>query len=48
MDEIKPSGWNLAEWLERLADNAWVASVLGLILASCDTVESDGRQMKQC
>ncbi len=42
MDEIQ------AEWLERLAANAEVATVLGLIPASSDTVESRGRQMKQC
>ncbi len=38
----------LAKWLERLAVNAKVATVLGSILASSDTVESEGRQMKQC
>ncbi len=37
-----------AEWLERLTTNAVVATVLGSILASSDTVESEGRQMKQC
>jgi hypothetical protein len=42
------SGWNLAEWLERLAVNDKVATVLGLIPAFSDTVESGGRQMKQC
>jgi hypothetical protein len=35
-------------WLERLAFNAKVATVLGTIPASSDTVESEGRQMKQC
>ena len=42
--------WDLAEWLdlERLTANAKVATVLGPILASSDTVESEGRQMKQC
>ncbi len=39
--------WDLAEWLERLAVNAEVATV-GAIPASSDTVESEGRQMKQC
>jgi hypothetical protein len=39
---------NLAEWLERLTANAVVAIVLGSIPASSDTVESEGRQMKQC
>ncbi len=38
----------VAEWLERLAVNAKVAIVLGSIPASSDTVESDGRQIKQC
>ncbi len=32
-------------WLERLTANAPVATVLGSILASVDTVESEGRQM---
>ncbi len=40
--------WDLAEWIERLTANAEVATVLGSILASSDTVESEGRQMKQC
>ncbi len=40
-------GWNLAEWLERQTANAKVATVLGLILASIDTVESEGWQMKK-
>ncbi len=39
---------DLAEWLERLAANAIVATVLGSIPASSDTVDSEGRQMKQC
>ncbi len=39
---------NLAEWLERLTANAVVTTVLGSIPASSDTVESEGRQMKQC
>ncbi len=39
-------GWDLTEWLERLTANAEVATVLGSISASSDTVE--GRQMKQC
>ncbi len=41
-------GWDLAEWLERLTANAEVAAVLASIPASSDTVESEGRQMKQC
>ncbi len=43
-------GWDLAEWLERLTANAVhiVATVLGSIPTSSDTVESGGRRMKQC
>ncbi len=41
-------GWDLAEWLERQTANTVVATVLGSIPASSDTVESEGRQMKQC
>ncbi len=37
MDEI-----DLAEWFERLTANAVVATVLGSIPASSDTVESEG------
>jgi hypothetical protein len=33
---------------QRLAVDAKVATVLGSIPASSDTVESEGRQMKQC
>jgi hypothetical protein len=36
------------ERLERLIANAKVATVLGSIPASSDTVDSEGRQMKQC
>jgi hypothetical protein len=46
---MRPSrvcGWDLAGWLERLAANE-VATVLVSIPASSDTVESEGRQMKQ-
>ncbi len=35
----------VVEWL---AVDAKVATVLGMISASSDTVESEGRQMKQC
>jgi hypothetical protein len=42
------SGLDLVEWLERLAVNDKVATVLGSIPAASDTVESEGRQMKQC
>ncbi len=45
---VAEHGWDLAQWLERLTVNAVVATVLGSILASSDTVESEGRQMKQC
>jgi hypothetical protein len=41
-------GWDLAAWLERLTANAVVATVLGSIPASSDTVVSEGRPMKQC
>ncbi len=40
-------GRDLAYWLKRLTANVKVATVLGLIPASSDTVESEGRQMKQ-
>jgi hypothetical protein len=39
---------DLAEWLERLTATAVVATVMGSIPASSDTVESEGQQMKQC
>jgi hypothetical protein len=38
---------NLAEWLERLSAKAKVATAVDTILASSDTEESEGRQMKQ-
>jgi hypothetical protein len=38
----------IAKWLERLAVHAKVATVFDSILASSDTVEAEGRQMKQC
>jgi hypothetical protein len=37
-----------SQWLERLTDNAPVATVFSSIPASVSTVESEGRQMKQC
>ncbi len=50
MDEV----YSIAElWMRsslvvrRLAVNAKVATVMGSFLASSDTVESEGRQMKQ-
>ncbi len=39
---------DLADMLGLLTANAKVATVLGLIPASSDTVESEGRHMKQC
>jgi hypothetical protein len=44
---ISTSVWDLAEWLERLTVNAEVATVLGSVPASSETVESEGWQMKQ-
>ncbi len=41
-------GWDVAEWLERLTANAEVTTILGSILASSDTVESEGQQIKPC
>ncbi len=41
VDEIWPSGY-----IESLTANAVVATVLGSITASSDTVESEGRQTK--
>ncbi len=41
-------GWDVAEWLEHLTAKTEVAAVLGSISASSDTVESEGRQTKQC
>ncbi len=35
-------GLDLADWLERLTANAKVATVLGSIQASSDTLESEG------
>ncbi len=37
-----------AEGLERLSVSAKVATALGSIAASSDTVKSEGRQMNQC
>ncbi len=42
------SGWYLAGRLERLAAYAEVATVLGSIPASSDTVEFEVGQMRQC
>ncbi len=44
--DLAVCGWDLAEWLELLAVNAKVVTVLGSIPASSDKVESEGRQMK--
>ncbi len=48
ISEAEQGLWDLAEWLERLTANAVVATVLGSIPESSDTVESVGTQMKQC
>ncbi len=48
MRSIRVGRWDLAEWLENLTANTVIATVLGSFLASSDTVESEGRQMKQC
>ncbi len=39
---------SIAEWLELLADSVKVATVLGSSPVSSDTVESEGRLLKQC
>ncbi len=39
---------NLFYSVDRLTANGWFAPILGSIPASSDTVESEGRQMKQC
>ncbi len=41
-------GFNRRVKLERLTANAEVATVLGSISASSDTLESEWRQIKQC
>jgi hypothetical protein len=46
--DLAECGWDLAEWLEHLTASAIVATVLNSIPASSDTVESEGRQIKQC
>ncbi len=47
--ENKLKMWmKFSEWLERLITNAKVATVLGSVPASYDTMESEGRHMKQC
>jgi hypothetical protein len=45
---VKFFGVKKAEWLEHLTVNAKVATVLGSIPASSDTVESEGQQIKRC
>jgi hypothetical protein len=42
------SGCDPSEWLERLTANSEVATVLGSIHASSDTVECEVRQMNHC
>ncbi len=46
---LKPKvrGSDLAEWSERLAVNARVATVLESIPTSSDTMESEGRKLKK-
>ncbi len=39
---------SLVEWLERLTSHAKVATVVSFDPSTPDTVESEGRQMKQC
>jgi hypothetical protein len=46
VDEIWPSLWMSSSRVVRA--NAVVATVLGSIPASSDSVESEGRQLKQC
>jgi hypothetical protein len=41
-NRIKGNWMNLAEWIKRLTANAKVATVLGSISASSDTVDSAG------
>jgi hypothetical protein len=49
VEEILSScGGDIAEWLEPLTGNAKVATVLGSIPTSSDTVQSEGLRMKQC
>jgi hypothetical protein len=48
MRSSRVGGWDLTKWLERLSASAKVATVLGSIPASSDTVEFEGRKMKQC
>jgi hypothetical protein len=47
-DKLTKDEKYLAEWLEHLAVSAKIATILGSISASSDTVESEGRHMKQC
>jgi hypothetical protein len=48
VDELAGSVWGLNEWFEFLTTSAEAATLLGSIPASSDTVESEGRQTKQC
>jgi hypothetical protein len=48
LQTIRCNGWDQAVWLERLAVNAKDEALLVSIPASSDTVEFEGRQMKQC
>ncbi len=44
---IFTSGWDLAEWFGHLIAHAKVATVLGSMPASSDTLESDRQKIKQ-
>ncbi len=46
--DLSDCGWDLAGWLERLAINAKVTTVLCSNPSSSDAVKYEGRQMKQC
>ncbi len=46
--DTDPDFWDVSEWLERLTVNAEVTTIPGSIPASSDTLEYEGRQMKQC
>jgi hypothetical protein len=49
MRSSRVCGRDLAEWLERLAVNVKVTTVLGVKSQHPpDVVESEGRQIKQC
>ncbi len=47
MNKASSNKGDLVRWYQRLTTNVKVATVLGSIPASSDTVEYEGRQMKQ-